>query len=82
MVLVLILCQLMLEIQSLFQKDLVGIKLRHGVIHYGVDDFDQITRGKGEFQEGSFGDNNDGMSLFDVKGNQSSPLIMSIAIEK
>ena len=50
--------------------------------NYGVDDFDQITRGTGESQEGSFGDNNFGISLFDVKGNQSSPLIMSIAIEK
>ena len=37
------------------------------MIHYGVDDFDQITRGTEESQEGSFGDNNDGMSLFDVK---------------
>ena len=34
----------------------------------GVDDFDQITRGTGESQEGSFGDNNDGMSLFDIEG--------------
>ena len=34
----------------------------------GVDDFDQTTRGTGESQEGSFGDNNDGMSLFDVEG--------------
>mgnify|MGYP001385027125 CR=1 FL=1 len=34
----------------------------------GFDDFDQITRGTGESQEGSFGDNNDGMSLFDIEG--------------
>ncbi len=34
----------------------------------GAPEFDQQTRGTGESQELSFGDNNDGMSLFDVNG--------------
>ena len=33
-------------------------------------DFDQATRGTGESQELAFGDNNDGMSLFDFEGHQ------------
>ena len=34
----------------------------------GVPEFNQKTRGTGESQEGSFGDNNDGMALFDING--------------
>ena len=34
----------------------------------GAPEFDQQTRGTGESQELSFGDNNDGMSLFEVNG--------------
>ena len=35
----------------------------------GVPEFNQRTRGTGESQEGSFGDNNDGMALFDINGH-------------
>ena len=34
-----------------------------------VPDFDQITRGSGSSQEGAFGDNNDGMSFFNINGH-------------